>query len=172
MRNRLIRVNGLGEGEKASLNYFKQKKTIYGLLLVIWVCLLWGGDALAGPDPLRSPWPAQFSSLKPELQGKAKPRSMPENGLWQGFFLQAIRGFQIFISPADGDRCPMSPSCSHYAVEAIRRYGPWRGIILTSDRLLRCGRETDYLLIHDQGGFHYYDPLEDNIIWKTREYGA
>ena len=100
--------------------------------------------------------------------GKLGP--VTEDSFWQESFLQAIRFFQIFISPADGDRCPMSPSCSQYAVEAIRTYGPWRGIVLTSDRLLRCGREDDYPLIRQRGEFHYgefhyYDPLGENVIW-------
>ncbi|MEW5801858.1 MAG: membrane protein insertion efficiency factor YidD [bacterium] len=69
------------------------------------------------------------------------------------------------MSPADGDRCPMYPSCSHYAVEAIRTYGPWRGFILTSDRLLRCGREDNYPLVQIQGRPYYYDPLGDNTLW-------
>lgn len=94
-----------------------------------------------------------------------EPDPVTEDSFWQEPFLQAIRLFQILISPADGDRCPMSPSCSQYAVEAIRTYGPWRGIILTSDRLLRCGREDDYPLIQKQGEFRYYDPLGDNVIW-------
>lgn len=49
-----------------------------------------------------------------------------------------IRGYQRFISPAFPARCRFSPSCSHYAVEAITRYGILRGTWLAARRLLRC----------------------------------
>ena len=49
-----------------------------------------------------------------------------------------IRGYQRFISPAFPARCRFSPSCSHYAVEAITRYGVLRGSWLAARRLLRC----------------------------------
>jgi hypothetical protein len=49
-----------------------------------------------------------------------------------------IRGYQRFISPAFPARCRFSPSCSHYAVEAITRHGVLRGSWLAARRLLRC----------------------------------
>ena len=39
---------------------------------------------------------------------------------------------------AIGVRCRYGPSCSHYAVEAYRRHGFWRGSWLTAARLARC----------------------------------
>lgn len=35
-------------------------------------------------------------------------------------------------------RCRFYPSCSHYAKEAIQKFGVWRGGILTISRILRC----------------------------------
>ncbi|HEY6771069.1 MAG TPA: membrane protein insertion efficiency factor YidD [Solirubrobacterales bacterium] len=49
-----------------------------------------------------------------------------------------IRLYQRFISPALAPRCRYYPSCSEYAVEAIRELGPIRGLILAGWRLLRC----------------------------------
>ena len=49
-----------------------------------------------------------------------------------------IRLYQRFISPALGPRCRYYPTCSAYAVEAIRELGPIRGPILAGWRLLRC----------------------------------
>ena len=49
-----------------------------------------------------------------------------------------IRGYQRFISPAFPARCRFSPSCSHYAVEAITRHGVLHGSWLAARRLLRC----------------------------------
>lgn len=49
-----------------------------------------------------------------------------------------IRTYQLLLSPLLGNHCRFYPSCSHYAVEAIERHGPWRGSQLAVRRLLRC----------------------------------
>ena len=49
-----------------------------------------------------------------------------------------IRGYQLLISPLLGPVCRFEPSCSHYAVEAIRRHGACYGAGLTVTRLLKC----------------------------------
>jgi putative membrane protein insertion efficiency factor len=49
-----------------------------------------------------------------------------------------IRAYQRWISPAFGPRCRHYPTCSNYAIEAIRELGPGRGLILAGWRLLRC----------------------------------
>jgi len=49
-----------------------------------------------------------------------------------------IRFYQRFISPAFAPRCRYYPTCSSYAVEAIRELGLVRGSILAGWRLLRC----------------------------------
>jgi putative membrane protein insertion efficiency factor len=49
-----------------------------------------------------------------------------------------IRVYQRWISPALAPRCRYYPTCSAYAVEAIRELGPIRGSILAGWRMLRC----------------------------------
>ena len=49
-----------------------------------------------------------------------------------------IRLYQRAISPAIAQRCKYYPSCSAYAVGAIRRYGILRGVVLAAWRVLRC----------------------------------
>ncbi len=49
-----------------------------------------------------------------------------------------IRLYQRLISPAIAPRCRYYPTCSGYAVEAIREFGPIRGLILAGWRVLRC----------------------------------
>ncbi len=75
--------------------------------------------------------------------------------------------FQKFISRADGNRCPMYPSCSHYAQDAFKHHGPVMGWILTCDRLLRCGRDEIHRSspISINGGRYTYDPLYANTFW-------
>lgn len=49
-----------------------------------------------------------------------------------------IRFYQKFISPCFPARCRYEPTCSQYALEAIRKYGPWKGGWLAFKRLCRC----------------------------------
>ena len=49
-----------------------------------------------------------------------------------------IRLYQWTVSPLLGPRCRFYPSCSHYAVEALARFGAVRGAWLTLRRLGRC----------------------------------
>jgi uncharacterized protein len=50
----------------------------------------------------------------------------------------AIRFYQLVISPVLPPSCRFYPSCSTYAMQAITRYGLWRGLGLAGWRLLRC----------------------------------
>ncbi len=49
-----------------------------------------------------------------------------------------IRLYQKLISPLLPRTCKYYPSCSAYAVTAIRRFGPLRGLLLAGWRILRC----------------------------------
>ena len=54
------------------------------------------------------------------------------------FLVTPIRLYQRWVSPAFAPRCRYYPTCSAYAVQAIRELGPIRGLILATWRLLRC----------------------------------
>jgi putative membrane protein insertion efficiency factor len=54
------------------------------------------------------------------------------------FLIVLIRAYQIFLSPAHGPSCRFQPSCSAYAIEALKRHGPIWGLALTGWRLARC----------------------------------
>jgi uncharacterized protein len=56
----------------------------------------------------------------------------------RSFLVAPIRFYQRAISPALPSRCKYHPSCSQYAVDAVRRYGVLRGVVLAGWRLLRC----------------------------------
>ncbi|MGA1875306.1 MAG: membrane protein insertion efficiency factor YidD [bacterium] len=100
-----------------------------------------------------------------KAEGIYPPQARVEQGFLEESFFQFFKFFQIVISPADGARCPMYPSCSQYAVQAVRGHGLLKGSLLISDRLLRCGRGEKYPTIVHQGRLHYHDPLENNVIW-------
>ena len=49
-----------------------------------------------------------------------------------------IKSYQILISPLLGPSCRFTPTCSQYAVEAIQKYGPFKGSWLAFKRIIRC----------------------------------
>lgn len=80
--------------------------------------------------------------------------------------IQAIRFYQHYISPVIGDRCLMYPSCSSYAVQAIKKHGCLIGSVMTSDRLIHEANETDQApAIEKEGDSRYYDPVSGNDFW-------
>jgi len=62
-----------------------------------------------------------------------------------------IRVYQYAVSPLLGQRCKYYPSCSSYAIGALREHGAVRGLGLASWRLLRCNPFSN-------GG---YDPVPE-----------
>ena len=49
-----------------------------------------------------------------------------------------IRGYQYFISPLLPPSCRFEPTCSHYAMTALKRHGVVLGLALATWRILRC----------------------------------
>lgn len=49
-----------------------------------------------------------------------------------------IRFYQLCISPHTPPSCRFTPTCSNYAIEAIRKHGPIKGTALAVWRILRC----------------------------------
>ncbi|MFP4039397.1 MAG: membrane protein insertion efficiency factor YidD [Desulfosudaceae bacterium] len=78
--------------------------------------------------------------------------------------------YRQWLSSADGDRCPMYPTCSRYSQEAFQEHGLLKGWIMTCDRLLRCGRDELSLApkIVIDGRTRCYDPLETNDYWPEK----
>ncbi|MBE6174031.1 MAG: membrane protein insertion efficiency factor YidD [Rikenellaceae bacterium] len=85
---------------------------------------------------------------------------MPQNEFWRSLrsscrrvvalpFIGLIRFYQRCISPYTPAACRYTPTCSQYALEAIRKYGPLKGCWLAAKRIARC---------HPWGGSGY-DPV-------------
>ena len=49
-----------------------------------------------------------------------------------------IHAYRMLLSPLLGQRCKYHPSCSQYALDALREFGVLRGLVLAGWRLLRC----------------------------------
>jgi uncharacterized protein len=69
-----------------------------------------------------------------------------------------VRLYRHAISPALPARCKYHPSCSQYAIEAVRRYGVLRGFVLAAWRLFRCNPWS-------HGGVDF---VEDQKLFKPR----
>lgn len=54
------------------------------------------------------------------------------------FFILIIRLYQFLLSPILGASCRFTPTCSQYGLEAIQKYGPFKGGWLTLKRIGRC----------------------------------
>ena len=67
------------------------------------------------------------------------------------FFIILIKIYQYFISPLTGASCRYTPTCSQYGVEAIKKYGPFKGGWLTLKRIASC----------NPWGGHGNDPVPD-----------
>ena len=74
------------------------------------------------------------------------------------FLIAAIRAYQLArigrVSP-----CRFTPTCSHYAVEAVSRHGARKGLALTARRLGRCR----------PGGPFGFDPVPEHPLSRMRE---
>ncbi len=57
--------------------------------------------------------------------------------------------YRYCISPHIAPSCRFTPTCSEYAIQALRKHGPFRGLWLSIRRIFRC---------HPWGG-HGYDPV-------------
>ncbi|MBP3254583.1 MAG: membrane protein insertion efficiency factor YidD [Bacteroidales bacterium] len=49
-----------------------------------------------------------------------------------------IRFYQTAVSPHTPAACRFTPTCSQYALEALRKYGPFKGLFLAVKRIIRC----------------------------------
>ncbi|WP_320668514.1 membrane protein insertion efficiency factor YidD [Patulibacter defluvii] len=79
-------------------------------------------------------------------------------GWLRELFLTPVKAYQRFISPALPRSCKYEPTCSHYAVDAVRSHGIARGTILAGWRILRCNPWS-------HGG---YDPVSAQRLFRSR----
>ena len=121
-----------------------------------------GDGGMRGPH-LGSTPRRPLESVAPDFR---KSTAVHDGRMGTGFFLGLLRFYRTVVSPVDGDRCSMAPTCSLYSRQALRDHGVIMGILLTADRLLH---EADEIPLAHKivigGETYYYDPIANNTYW-------
>lgn len=98
--------------------------------------------------------------------GKQKTEFPPDLSLSADLLYRGSLFFSQYISPVDGDRCAMYPTCSAYSRQAVARHGFLIGLVMTVDRLIHENNEIDTAQVIEIGGsYRYHDPVENNDFW-------
>ena len=125
------------------------------VVLMLSCLFLFAVTAASEDDPFRGPWE--------EYTDKSPPRTQN----WSlNPFKCLVRFYRDYISPIDGERCPMYPTCSQYSIECFEKHGLIIGWMMTWDRLFHEADEMEQaplIWVHDY--YKFYDPLENNDFW-------
>tara|TARA_Y100001936_G_scaffold252116_1_gene310572 strand:+ start:1444 stop:1695 length:252 start_codon:yes stop_codon:yes gene_type:complete len=79
--------------------------------------------------------------------------------IFTSILINVIKLYKFLISPLIGNNCRYLPTCSDYSIEAIKSYGPIKGLLLSFKRIFSC-HPIKFL-----GGGEGFDPL----IKKVKE---
>ena len=74
--------------------------------------------------------------------------------------IKFIKGYKFIISPLLGNSCRYLPTCSEYSIEALKTFGFFKGIFMSTKRILSC-HPIKYL-----GGGEGFDPVRKKIKIK------
>ncbi|OGP86576.1 MAG: hypothetical protein A2V87_11785 [Deltaproteobacteria bacterium RBG_16_58_17] len=122
--------------------------------------LFWVQTALADEALLRGPRKVFRAAVTAAGPSAAKEGALGEIAAAPVLF------YQRFLGPHWGRRCSYYPSCSNYALLAIRKHGALVGSIMTFDRLQHESNEARYSpLVQTGDEIRVYDPLENNDYW-------
>jgi hypothetical protein len=154
-RTQFHRRNGSGRSE--SRRFLVSLR--FGALFLI-ASLLWMQTARADEFLLRGPGKIARTSAE------AVEPAAPKAGITERIAAAPVLFYQRFLGSSWGQRCSYYPSCSNYAVLAIRKHGAFAGSIMAFDRLQHEADEVRYSPRIVAGGeIRIYDPLENNDYW-------
>ena len=74
--------------------------------------------------------------------------------------IKFIKGYRFLISPLLGHSCRYLPTCSEYSIEALKTFGFFKGLLMSSKRILSC-HPIKFL-----GGREGFDPVNKKIKIK------
>lgn len=122
-------------------------------------------------NSFQGPW--SVSSNSPIVATAAVKDEYPQTTFFTGkeTFADSVcfiwlKVYQHYLSLLNTGKCRMEPSCSNYSVQAVKKHGAFKGIILTADRLLHEMGEQRYVPVIKKGKrYKYLDPVENNDFW-------
>jgi len=139
----------------------RRRTAILGAVLLL--TLLWAQTASAENPLLRGPRKAAAPNRETAAPAGGK------QGILEEIAAAPVLFYQRFLSPQWGRRCAYHPSCSRYALLAIRKHGALAGSVMMFDRLQHEADEARYApLILTGGQVKVYDPVENNDYWWHR----
>jgi hypothetical protein len=132
---------------------------LLGVVLVVGLAASPHAGSTGGtPDP--AGWPP-WDFVAPSAESLELPDAPDAVGPASFVFRSMMHFYSVVVSPVSGKHCPMHPSCSAYAREAVSRKGLPLGVLMAFDRLHRCGHDLRfYELVYLDGAQLRYDPVE------------
>ncbi|MDY6853495.1 MAG: membrane protein insertion efficiency factor YidD [Thermodesulfobacteriota bacterium] len=141
---------------------------ILSVVFLLSISILHSG--FADTDLFPEPWGAESFNDKIYILDRKIEKREGEKSIFSRVAIKGIKFFQEVISPIDGDRCPMHPTCSNYGIQAIRKHGFMLGTIMISDRLIHERDEVSYApRVRIDGRWRYFDPVQYNDFWFVEE---
>ena len=87
-------------------------------------------------------------------------------GLFRNTAWLFLRAYQVGVSPGDGATCTLYPSCSGYAVRALREEGPLFAPFMATARILSNHRDPELRRCRAGDRIYAYDPVSDSVFWR------
>ena len=122
-----------------------------------------------GPWSISDDGPVMTTAADRRTAPSVKPER-PESSIAATPFLWLLSFYQGTVGPVASGRCPMYPTCSQYSVEAIRKHGPFTGIVMTADRIIHeLDEQGEAPLVKVGNRYRYADPVKYNDFWWYHE---
>ena len=80
--------------------------------------------------------------------------------IFTSILIKIIKGYKFFISPIFGYSCRYLPTCSEYAIDALKEFGFFKGLFMSIKRILSC-HPVKFL-----GGGEGFDPVKKKMKAK------
>jgi putative membrane protein insertion efficiency factor len=139
---------------------------LYFRSFFIFTFILIGANSSASEVSLNLNFIVTANPIKSPQVKKSTLFSFKETNELKIALMGIIRFYQLFISTQDISVCNFTPSCSDFGMKAIKKYGIFYGILMTSDRLQRChNMASKYYPLHPITG-KASNPVEDSYLWE------
>lgn len=121
------------------------------------------------PSLLAQEPPWSISDASPVI-GEERPNTFLKKSFWDNRFDYGYYFYEKMVSPADGSRCDLYPTCADYGYQAIQKHGPLIGGWMACDRLMRDhGQHVEhYSFISKFNKTRYHDSITDNDFWFSK----